>query len=253
MLDYSIDKYGEELVNDTRSLVRILVLYLPLPVFWALFMQQGSRWTFQAVKMDGNIGFYIIKPDQFGLLGPLLIIFLIPLFETLVYPMLHKIGIRRPLQKIILGGALTALSILISAVIQFKIESAPEKSLSMLWLAPQYIVMTLGEVMFSITGLSFSYEQAPERMKSVVMAFWQLTVSFGNLLLLFIAKLAFFDSQAHEFLLFFGLTLVDILIFMLLAHKYQSNTHAAVDLKQQQKPDYLIPLKTFDNNHPSDF
>ena len=29
----------------------------------------------------------------------------------------------------------------------------------MLWLIPQYFVMTMGEVMFSITGLEFSFTQ----------------------------------------------------------------------------------------------
>jgi solute carrier family 15 oligopeptide transporter 1 len=32
-------------------------------------------------------------------------------------------------------------------------------SIHMLWLIPQYFVMTMGEVMFSITGLEFSFTQ----------------------------------------------------------------------------------------------
>ena len=64
LLDYSIDKYGEQLVGDIRTLLRILVLYLPLPIFWTLFEQRGSRWTFQAKQMNGDIGFFTIQPDQ---------------------------------------------------------------------------------------------------------------------------------------------------------------------------------------------
>jgi hypothetical protein len=33
---------------------------------------------------------------------------------------------------------------------------------------PQYVVMTMGEIMVSITGLSFAYSQAPDSMKSVM-------------------------------------------------------------------------------------
>lgn len=47
LLDYSVDKYGAELVSDIRRLSRILVLYLPLPLFWTLYDQKGSRWTIQ--------------------------------------------------------------------------------------------------------------------------------------------------------------------------------------------------------------
>jgi len=32
-------------------------------------------------------------------------------------------------------------------------------SMHMLWLIPQYFVITMGEVMFSITGLEFSFTQ----------------------------------------------------------------------------------------------
>lgn len=63
-LDYAKEEHGEQMVSDIKALLRVLVLYLPLPVFWALFDQQGSRWTFQATRMDGKIGGFILKPDQ---------------------------------------------------------------------------------------------------------------------------------------------------------------------------------------------
>ena len=34
-----------------------------------------------------------------------------------------------------------------------------ENSVHMLWLIPQYFVITVGEIMFSITGLEFSYSR----------------------------------------------------------------------------------------------
>ena len=47
-------------------------------------------------------------------------------------------------------------------------EVASPNSMHMLWLLPQYFVLTAGEVLFSITSLSFSFTQAPESMKAVV-------------------------------------------------------------------------------------
>lgn len=93
-------------------------------------------------------------------------------------------------------------------------------SMSMLWLIPQYVVMTLGEVMFSVTGLGFSYSQAPPSMKSLLQAFWLLTVAFGNIIVIIVAELKFFQSQANEFFLFAGLMFVDMLVFMWFAHFY---------------------------------
>lgn len=41
-------------------------------------------------------------------------------------------------------------------------------TVSMLWQLPQFFVITLGEILFSVTGLEFSYSQAPPNMRSVL-------------------------------------------------------------------------------------
>ena len=41
-LDYADDKYEDKFIEDVRSLLRVLLLFIPLPIFWALFDQQGS-------------------------------------------------------------------------------------------------------------------------------------------------------------------------------------------------------------------
>ena len=38
----------------------------------------------------------------------------------------------------------------------------------MLWQIPQYFLLTLGEILISVTGLEFSYSQSPLFMKSVL-------------------------------------------------------------------------------------
>lgn len=74
-----------------------------------------------------------------------------------------------------------------------------ENSLNMLWQLPQYVIMTLGEVMFSVTGLAFSYAQAPVSMKSALQACWLLTVAFGNVIDIIIVGAKAFDSQVRRF------------------------------------------------------
>lgn len=110
------------MVDETKILLNVLVIYIPLPVFWALFDQQGSRWTFQATHMDGDIGFVTIKPDQMQVINPLLILAFIPLYEVLFYPLLEKVGIRSPLQKLALGGVFAGLAFLASAFVEMKLS-----------------------------------------------------------------------------------------------------------------------------------
>lgn len=73
--------------------------------------------------MDGDVGFFTIKPDQMQVINPLLILVFIPLFDNFVYPLLAKMGIRRPLQKLTLGALLVAAAFIISACVEFKLET----------------------------------------------------------------------------------------------------------------------------------
>merc|ERR1719361_1415388 len=96
-----------------------------------------------------------------------------------------------------------------------------ENSIHMLWLLPQYFVITTGEIMLSITGLEFSYSQAPESMKSVLQAAWLLNVAFGNIIVIIVAEAKAFDSQASEFFMFGILMLLDMGLFSILAMRYK--------------------------------
>merc|ERR1719266_2049578 len=98
-------------------------------------------------------------------------------------------------------------------------------SIHILWQIPQYFVITASEVMFSVTGLEFSYSQAPASMKSVVQAAWLLTVAFGNIIVIFVAEAKLFSEQASEFFMFAGLMLVNTIIFIFLAWRYTPRKH----------------------------
>ncbi|XP_077302122.1 peptide transporter family 1 [Arctopsyche grandis] len=412
-LDYADDEFDYILINDIKAVLKVLLLFIPLPVFWALFDQQGSRWTFQATRMNGAIGSFILKPDQMQVVNPLLILLFIPLFEVAIYPALRWCRvIRKPLDKMILGGMLAAIAFIISGIVELELEKTypvlptsgithlrmyngydckmtvtanldnenqkfeiealsayenkniqvngqktvsysitgtncsdftpiennnfrlkeqeaisyfvyngsiefednsdkssngfpiirvlknfdtgetlrfvdpsteieelvinnnsierydikpsmynvyigqklvigeqnlelggvytiilnkdkngeykhkailitPPNSVHMLWLLPQYIIITMGEVMFSITGLEFSFTQAPSSMKSVLTAAWLLTVAFGNLIVVIVAETKGFSRQSDEFFLFAGLMVADMVIFLLMTLKYK--------------------------------
>ncbi len=102
-------------------------------------------------------------------------------------------------------------------------EITPPNSVHIAWLIPQYIVLTAGEVLFSITSLAFAFTQAPESMKAVVQALYLLTTAVGNLidLVLIAALIDVFSSQAYEFFLFAGLMLVDMAILTYMACRYE--------------------------------
>lgn len=61
-------------------------------------------------------------------------------------------------------------------------------TVSMLAIIPQYLVITIAEILISVTGLEFAYTQAPRTMKSLVMSGWLLTNSIGNVVVMIVAE-----------------------------------------------------------------
>lgn len=218
-IDYAEEKHGVKLVEETKSVLRVLRMFLPIPLFWTLHMQQGSRWVFQATRMNGDFfGFYTIKPDQMIVLNSLFSIVMVPVFQRIIYPIIAKIGIKTPLQKMACGLFLASASFGIAALIEIQIN---KNFIHILWLVPQYLVLAMAEIMLLIQNLNFAYQEAPPRMKSVMLAFAYLSQAGGNLVMIFVSGTKIFESQAYEFLFFASIMLVDVVVFIALAVKYK--------------------------------
>lgn len=199
-----------------------MLLYLPLSMYWALSENQSSSWVIQATKLNGNFGFYTILPDQMQALSSILFIIFIPLFDYCIYPLLSKIGLRRPLQKITSSCFLAAVAILMSAFVEWRIQIEPENSLSILWQIPQILIITMGDIMFGVTCLAFSYEQSPKHLKSLVLCLRLLIVGLGNAIIAIITKLNIFESQVYFLLLYVALMIIAMFIFIIMAYNYKS-------------------------------
>lgn len=211
--------FGETIVADTKTVVNILVLYLPLPIYWAVYSQQSSRWVFQAARMDGDIGFYTIKPDQMIIFNSLLGILMIPICDRVLYPLIAKIGLKTNLHKMTIGGLLAVVAFAISGFVELEIS---KNFLSVFWLLPQYLVLAMSENFLYIANLSFAYAEAPASMKSALQAFTFLTIALGNAIIALISGINIFQSKASELFFFAGILLVDQIIFAFLASMYST-------------------------------
>ncbi|KAI6243018.1 Peptide transporter family 1 [Aphelenchoides fujianensis] len=109
-------------VEDVSALFRVLIMFLPLPMFWTLFDQQGSVWNLQAIRMNGRLwGTTVMLPDQMQTLSAVLILCFIPLFEGVVYPI-----VANPLRKMVAGGLLTSAAFVMSALVQTQVNKTLE-------------------------------------------------------------------------------------------------------------------------------
>uniref|UniRef100_A0A663N5Y9 Solute carrier family 15 member 2 n=1 Tax=Athene cunicularia TaxID=194338 RepID=A0A663N5Y9_ATHCN len=120
------------------------------------------------------------------------------------------------------------------AVKTWKSEDIKSNNVHMAWQLPQYLLISAGEVMFSITGLAFSYSQSPASMKSVLQAGWLLTVAVGNTLVLVVAQAAPM-AQWAEFVLFTVLLFAVCIIFSIMGYFYVSVDPEDLEEKEEKR------------------
>jgi POT family proton-dependent oligopeptide transporter len=157
-----------------------------------------------------------------------MVMILIPLTTFGLYPLLARLGFEpRPLRRMTLGMLTAGFAFVAVAFLQIRIDALADTGAKVHvgWQLIPYFIITLAEVMVSITGLEFAYSQAPKKMKSVIMGFWLLNVTIGNLL---VALLAGFKGLplVTFFFVFAGLMMVAGLLFGLRAsfYKYRDYT-----------------------------
>lgn len=226
-LEASIGRYPRSFVADVISFVRVVKLFMPLPIYWALLAQQDSTWTFQATQMNTTLLGIKIEPDQAKALGPILILTLIPIWKHVVIPIFHKLNFTLdPLQSVAGGALSAALAFVCAGYLQHQIERRNNQKISIAWQFPQFFLLMLGEILLSIPGLQFSFTQAPKSMKSVLTAAWFINCAIGNLMVVVITELNWFQRQSNEFFFYAAFMFVCTMIFSYFAAFYE---HERID------------------------
>ena len=214
-----------------RVILRLASLYVFVAMFWALFDQSTSSWVGQAERMNGRLylGSYEFEllSSQLQAVNPALILAFIPLFAYVIYPAMNRVFRLTPLRKMGLGFFIAAAAFATSSIIEQWIAAGHRPHL--LWQVVPYLLMTAAEVMISITGLEFSYTQAPPKMKSVIMSVWLLAVAAGNYFTAYINKLRDEGRLTLEvpayFWFFTACMLATAVIFVFVAMTYRERTY----------------------------
>jgi POT family proton-dependent oligopeptide transporter len=201
------------------------VLTLFISVFWALSEQHGSAWVLQAQRMDRNFLGVDWLPSQIQAINPVLVLTFIPLMSYVIYPAVGRVVKLTPLRKIGVGFLFTVAAVTLSAYIEARLDAGVRLHIS--WQLAAYVLMTFAEVLIYGTGLEFFYSQAPNRLKSFVMAIFLLSISIGNGVAALV-NLVIQDEQGHSritgptyYLAFAALMLVTTLGFALYARGFR--------------------------------
>jgi len=194
-----VNDISQEQYRDAVEVLRIFPVLALYCLFWMLYDQQGSVWVLQAKHMD----LHGIQPEQLGIVNPLLITFLVPVFDSHIYPLCRRYGVSTDhLSRIGTGIILCSVSFFMSGFLERSVDIAYHgkdynkgsaeddgdfynstgTKLNVLWQLPQIFVLSMAEILVSVTGLEFAYTFSPPSMKSVVMAALLLTTAIGDML-----------------------------------------------------------------------
>ncbi len=216
-------------MDGLATLGKLSIVYVFVAMFWSLYDQTGSAWVLQAEQMDKHFLGMEWLSSQVQAINPILILLYIPLFNFVIYPVINKFFKLTPLRKIGIGFFLTVPSFLIPAYVESLIAAGQTPNIA--WQILAYLVITAAEVLVSITALEFSYTQAKNTMKSFVMAFFLVSVSFGNL---FTSAVNYFIQNpdgsnklpgAQYYIFFASLMLITSVLFIPIAMWYKEKTY----------------------------
>ena len=213
------------------ALRRVGVIFVFIPVVWALYDQSVSEWVLQAAHLDRQLwpGFTPL-PEQIQILGIVFGIGLNPLLTYRIYPALERRGLRTtPLRRIGTGMVIIALALAIVAGIQHRLDAGGHPSVW--WQVLAYFVVAGGTLMVAVTGLEYAYTHSPQVIKSLTTALWLLTIAAGNFFLSImnssIAEGGFFArfQGANYYWFFVGLMAVNVTLFAVVASRLKEKTY----------------------------
>jgi proton-dependent oligopeptide transporter, POT family len=169
--------HPDEIIDGVRSVLRVLIVFALVTPFWSLFDQKATVWVVQAGAMSMPSWF---SKDQTQLINPAMVLLIIPFNTFVLFPfLLRRNWNLSPLRKMCAGILFASSAWVVVAILQLFIDQGYQ--LSFLWQLLPYFLLTFGECLVSATGLEFAYSQAPLKLKGVIMSFWNLAVTVGNL------------------------------------------------------------------------
>ncbi|KAF7692211.1 Solute carrier family 15 member 1 [Cucumispora dikerogammari] len=159
------------------ELLPIIRILLPISLFWMLYDQIASTFIQQSLQLN----LYVsplklnIKREQMQSLNALFLLLLLPFYTRFQI---------KDTTKMILGMFLIFVSFLNAFILQLFIVIRKEEKLSILFQIPQFVFLSLAEILVAISGFEYLYKTSRmislRSSKSLLLSLWYVNVALGN-------------------------------------------------------------------------
>ncbi|KAH7568433.1 hypothetical protein JRO89_XS07G0298000 [Xanthoceras sorbifolium] len=175
-------------VEQVKIIISVVPIFACTIIFNTILAQLQTFSVQQGSAMDTRIttkGFKI-PPASLQAIPYIMLIFLVPLYETVFVPAARKItktesGIS-PLQRVGVGLFVATFSMVAAALVEKKRRVAAlnhNETLSIFWISPQFLIFGLSEMFTAVGLIEFFYKQSLEGMQSFLTAMTYCSYSFG--------------------------------------------------------------------------
>ncbi|KAA8539671.1 hypothetical protein F0562_026363 [Nyssa sinensis] len=244
-------------VEELKLILNMVPIWLTSLAFGTCVAQTATFFIKQSSTMNRKIGHHFeIPPATIYTLTAIGMIIAVTLYDKVLVPFLRRTtGNERGisiLQRIGFGMIFSVLSMAIAALVERKRLNIAHREMiqggkngpvdmSVFWLAPQFMLLGVGDA-FTLVGLQeYFYDQVPDSMRSLGIAFYLSVMGVGNFLSSFLITLVNHITEKASGNSWFGKDLntsrvdnfywllsaingLNICVFVLLSRRYSYKT-----------------------------
>ncbi|KAL5216489.1 hypothetical protein ABZP36_007890 [Zizania latifolia] len=174
-------------VQQAKTLLAVTPIFAGTIVFNTVLAQLQTFSVQQGSAMDTSLGggSFRIPPASLQAIPYAMLLALVPAYELLLVPLMKRLtGTRSgitPLQRIGVGLCTVALSMVSAATVERRrrAHSAAGERMSVLWIAPQFLVFGVSEMFTAVGLIEFFYKQSCAGMQSFLTALTYCSYAFG--------------------------------------------------------------------------
>lgn len=176
-------------VEQVKILISVVPIFACTIIFNTILAQLQTFSVQQGTCMNTHLtSNFQIPPASLQSIPYMMLVFAVPLYETAFVPLArritqHKSGIS-PLQRVGVGLFIATFSMVTAAIVEQKRRKAAlqfHKTLSIFWIAPQFLIFGISEMFTAVGLIEFFYKQSIQgmQMQSFLTAITYCSYSFG--------------------------------------------------------------------------
>ncbi|KAH6770685.1 nitrate transporter 1.7 [Perilla frutescens var. hirtella] len=182
-------------VEETKCLFKIIPIWASGIICFTAIVQQGTFTLSQALKMDRHLGpNFQIPAGSLTTISMITIALWIPMYDRILVPSLRKVtrveGGITLLQRMGIGMVFSILSMVVAGLVERMrrasalAHAGPNGAapLTVLWLAPQLMLMGFAEAFNIIGQIEFYNKEFPENMSSLANSLFSCTMAGASYL-----------------------------------------------------------------------